>query len=130
MCAKLSDPAFEKHVRESLASWDGADPKLIDRTVQWVLSLRNEIVNLLCELEDSEDVGMTLAITYIELKSRWIALNTKVNYQTFRLGKCDPEVAFRGAACSALLGLCEGLIEPSDIEQITEFLARPINRAA
>lgn len=126
VCTSLVDPQLEKTIREALASWDNPPPGEIDLTIKWIMAQRDELVTLLGEIEDPDDVAMTVAIHYIELKSRWIAFNTKVNYQTFRVGRCEARVAMRASACSLLLGKVESLLSQSDIEKITEFLARPI----
>lgn len=127
--ATLSAPNFESEVRTTLASWDGADPAAIDRTIAWVAGIRADLVTLLKTI-DEEQAPETLAINYIEIKTRWIALNTKVNYQTFRTGGCEPEDAFRGSAISALLAQVETLLTADDIGKITEFLSQPITRIA
>ena len=127
---QLNNPAFEVQLREALAAWENAPQDLIDKTVTFVLHLRDELVSLCREIEDGEQIEQTLAINYIELKSRWIALNTKANYCIFRTGVADAESAFRGTSISMLLGEVEGLLTPTDITTITEFLAQPIRRAA
>jgi hypothetical protein len=127
---QLNNPAFEVQLREALAAWENAPQDLIDKTVTFVLHLRDELVSLCREIEDGEQIEQTLAINYIELKSRWIAINTRVNYQTFRTGKCDVESAFRGTGVSMFLAEVETLISQDDISKITDFLAQPIRRAA
>jgi hypothetical protein len=89
--AKLTDPAFRALLKEQLGTWEGADPAAIDRTIAWILQLREDLVSLIRTIDDDEQIAETLAINYIEIKTRWIALNTKINYQTFRQGACDPE---------------------------------------
>jgi hypothetical protein len=126
----LTSPSIESSIREGLEGWDGAEPAAIERTMAWFRAIRDNLIALLRDVDDEDQIDETLAINYIELKSRWIALNTKINYQTFRLGSCDPELAFQGSAISILLGEVESLLTPRDIEQITEFLAQPIRRAA
>lgn len=128
--AKLTDPAFRALLKEQLGSWEGADPAAIDRTVAWILQLREDLVSLIRTIDDDEQIAETMAINYIEIKTRWIALNTKINYQTFRQGACDPELAFRGTACSGLLAEVETLLTPDDVMKITEFLAQPVTRMA
>jgi hypothetical protein len=127
---QLTDPGFRPALSEALSSWENAHPAAIDRTLAWVMQLREELVSLIRTIDDDEQIAETLAINYIEIKTRWIALNTKINYQTFRLGACDPELAFRGTACSCLLAEVEALLTPDDVIKITEFLAQPVTRAA
>jgi hypothetical protein len=127
---KLTRPTLEASIRESMAGYPGADGPMIDRTVDWVMHLRKDLVGLLASIGDDEQIVETLAINYIELKTRWIALNTKTNYQLFRTGSSEPEVALRGFACSALLADVEALLSADDITKITEFLSTPVSRAA
>jgi hypothetical protein len=127
---RLNDPTLESGIREALLSWPDADPQLVERTVAWVKTLRDELVTLCQEIDDSDQIDQNLAINYIELKTRWIAINTRINYQLFRTGGNDPESVFRATGVSLLLAHVESLLSPSDIAQITEFLAQPIRRAA
>jgi len=127
---QLKDGSLEQVAREALSSYQGANPADVEKLVKWTQSLRDDLVTLIKEIDDEDEVAMTLAINYIELKSRWIAINTKINYQNFRTGSCDPVSALRAAAISQLLAKVESLLSQGDIDQITQFLAEPIRRAA
>jgi hypothetical protein len=127
---RLKDPKFAESTRLHLSEYQDANPQDVERVTKWISALRDDLVALINEINDEDEVKMTLAINYIEIKSRWIALNTKIAYQNFRLGKCDPVTALRGCATSSLLVLVEGLLTQGDIDQIAEFLAEPIRRAA
>ncbi len=129
-CKHLNDEQLGTQIHESLSSWPSVQAADVDRVKKWSLALRDDLVHLITEIGDPDEVKMTLAINYIELKSRWIALNTKINYQTFRKGSCDTVTALRGAAISALVGRVEELLTPQDIDEITTFLSEPIKRAA
>ncbi|MDX2116337.1 MAG: hypothetical protein SFZ24_12065 [Planctomycetota bacterium] len=118
------------HLNEALASWPGVQPADIERVVRWASGLRDDLAALIAEINDPDEVRMTLAINYIELKSRWIALNTRMNYQNFRSGSCDTLTALRGTAISALIARVEEMLTQDDIDQITQFLAEPVRRAA
>lgn len=126
----LMNPDLERTIREVLSAWPDPDPMPRETSLAWVMAARDELVSLLREVADDEQIAETLAVNYIELKSRWIALCTKANYQNFRLGRCDSDLALKGSACSQLLAVVEGLLTPEDVAQITEFLATPIRRAA
>jgi hypothetical protein len=127
---KLHDPALERDITEALKSWPDADPRDVERTARWMLGLRDDLVSLVRTIDDPDEIVTTLAINYIELKTRWIAINTKVNYQTFRTGSCESVAAMRGTAISMLLGAVEALVSEADIEKITDFLSQPVRRAA
>ncbi|MEM9558870.1 MAG: hypothetical protein AAF995_01080 [Planctomycetota bacterium] len=103
---------------------------LVAEVVGWIGGLRDQLVTLVTTIEDPDEIETTLAINYVELKSKWIALNTKINYTVFRSGACDPVDALRATGVSTLLMIVEELLEQSDIEKITEFLAAPLRSAA
>lgn len=127
----VMEPELESRVHEAITSSNlEIPPGATDRTIEWFNALRGDLVNLMREVEDEMQMEETLAVNYVELKSRWIAINTKVNYQVFRTGLFDPETAMRGTAASMLLGEIERLLDPKDIAAIAEFLAQPLRRAA
>lgn len=121
---------FAEVLGEALASYPGASQQHVDDAVGWVGDIRDTFVGVLENIDDPDEVSTTLAIHYIELKSRWIALNTKINYAMFRTGSVNPEDALRGTAVSTLLMVIEDFIADNDIDKITEFLAEPVKRAA
>jgi len=94
----------------------------------WVTSIAEDFLTLLREIDHPEQIDATTAIQYIEIKSHWIALNTKMNYQLARQGQADPMVILKGAAISQFLGALEPLINPGDIEAITDFLSEPLDK--
>lgn len=104
--------------------------ELIDSTLLLIGQEREHLRAIIAEVDDPTDVAMALAIQYVELKSRWIGLNTKINYETFRKGHAQTRDMLRAAATSNFLGHLENVLEPDDIDKITEFLAEPINKAA
>jgi len=126
----LKSAPYEKDLREALQTWENADPAIVDRYVKWGAQVRDEFLSLTEAIDNDEDIDMAAAIHYIELKSRWIAMNTKINYQRFRGQDCSQDDAFKASALSMLLAVVEGLIPQEDIENITSFLAEPIRRAA
>jgi hypothetical protein len=128
--AELQKDTLSQTLQTNLSQWPGVEQADVERVIRWVSALRDDLIALVKEVGDPEEITMTLAINYIELKSRWIALNTKMNYQNFRTGSCDTLTALRGSGISALLARLEELLTPQDIEQIADFLAQPVKRAA
>jgi len=104
--------------------------RLIGKALHWVDQERRAVQAVLADIDDEDEVRSTLAISYIETKSRWMALNTKINYAVFRHGACATEDAFRGFVTSQLLATIESLLDQEDIDKITSFLAEPVARAA
>lgn len=121
-------------LRETLSNCpappNGSLEPLIESSVRWVVAMRDELSRTLKEIDDDGDAAMALAIQYVELKSKWIALNTKMNYSMFRTGACEIGDMCRGSAVSQLLAHIEPLLDDKDIEKITEFLAQPLSNAA
>lgn len=123
--------AFDlNELRGGLEDWPDADPNDVEGTLAFITELRDEVTNLVTSVDDPDDIGYTMAIRYIELKTRWIALNTKINYEMFKNGACIATDAMRGASVSALLGHIESIIDQKDIDTITDFLAEPTKHAA
>ena len=102
----------------------------INTTVMWLDAVRSELIATIAEIDDEEDLATTIAVQYVELKSRWIGLNTRMNYQIVRGRTPEPQDMLRAAATSAFLAHIEGLLDQSDVHRITEFLARPLSEAA
>lgn len=101
----------------------------IDETINWVARLRSDLLETLREVDDS-DAEMALAVAYAEMKARWIAFNTKMNYKLLRKGIADPADVFRGYATYWLNTVIMGMLSEEDVERIDEFLAEPLKDAA
>jgi hypothetical protein len=122
-------------LRESLGNCpepqDGTPlESVIDDAVAWLEGLRHDMASLVSGISNEEDVEMALAIQYVELKSRWIAFNTKMNYEMFRGITPQAHDMCRATAVSTFLGYLEELLNPKDIDTITDFLSEPIKKAA
>jgi hypothetical protein len=115
---------------EGLRSWDDATEAAISEAIADVQSLIDRMGNLIETVDDAEEIATLIAINYIELKTRWIALNTRINYSLFKHGSCETSDALNASAVSGLIGHLENMLSNEDIETITDFLSRPLNRAA
>jgi hypothetical protein len=124
----LSSPDLCNEISTAVKEWPGATADTVSRCVEQVRKEQNSFAAALREIDDDGEIATVLAINYIELKSRWIALNTKINYQTFRTGQCETVDALCASATSLLLQQIESLIDHRDIEKITEFLAQPVSQ--
>lgn len=122
-------------LRESLGNCpepqDGTPlSEVIDDAIGWLDGLRRDMLALISGIGNDDDVEMALAIQYVELKSRWIAFNTKMNYEMFRGITPQAHDMCRATSVSTFLGYLEELLDPSDIDEITTFLSEPIKKAA
>lgn len=122
---------LRESLNEAPEPQDGSSrDEIIESTIEWVRTLQRDLYALVNKVGGGEDVDMVLAIQYVEMKSRWIAFNTKMNYTMFKGELPDVSDMCRAASVSALLGHIESLLKQDDVEHITEFLARPISEAA
>ena len=123
--------ALRGQLRESPEPTDGRTlDEVIETTAEWLEAVQSDLVALVSEIDGGDDMEMVLAIQYVELKSRWIAFNTKMNYTRFKGNQPVVNDRFRASAVSALLGHIESLLREEDIEHITTFLGQPIANAA
>ena len=113
---------------ESRQAIEGVSPEAQASALAEIIALRDEFLKVVEEIADPEEITVSVAIKYIELKSHWIMLNTLLNYQTFRRGECDPEQMLRASLASRLLQSIENLVDRKDLSTITKFLAEPINK--
>lgn len=133
MIAKLNEfdlVTLRKHLTEAPVAEGGDVEGLIATALSFVENQRRHMVGVLTQIDDLPDLAMAIAVQYVELKSRWIGFNTKMNYSMFRKGACDAADQFMAGATSAFLGHVEAMIDPADIEKITDFLSQPLNQAA
>jgi hypothetical protein len=124
----LSSPELCNEITSAVKEWPGATEAMVSRCVDQIRDEQGSFAAALREIDDDGEIATVLAINYIELKSRWIALNTKINYQTFRTGQCETVDALCASATSLLLQQIESLIDQRDIDKITAFLAQPVSQ--
>lgn len=126
----LFDPSLERELDGCLAAWTTATPEELTSTRAWIKAQRHDFVEMAAEIDDREELELSIAVRYIELKSHWMMLNTKIQYSLFRAGEAPDVLMYRASLVSHVVGTLEQLLTPSDIERITRFLAQPINRGA
>lgn len=124
----LFGASLERELEACLAAWTSATPDELDSTRAWVKSQRRDFIEMAVEIDDVEELELSIAVRYIELKSHWMMLNTKIQYSLFHAGEAPDETMFRASLVSHVVGTLEQLLTPSDIERITRFLAQPIYR--
>lgn len=108
-----------------LAGLDNADVSTIKSIIADSESVRLKLLRMCDEIAEEEDIRLALITHYIELKSKWMALNTQMNYQFFRNGACDPHVQGEGTAVSFLLNEIGDLLPAEDVAKVEEFLIAP-----
>jgi len=124
--ATLQLPELETQWRDMANDVD-VSQSIREEEFVWIHKLRDDFVKTLSDITDTEDVRMTLAIRYIELKCAWIQFNTTNNYCLMNTGNVDGRSVLKSCLLSHLLGNVESLLTPNEINQITDFLSQPIN---
>ena len=124
----IDGPEFQANMEETIATWE-------EGTVEQKLELRAKIdkhkqhlLNALKGVEDDDDLKLSVTLHYIELKSHWIMLNIKLNYQTMKDGMPDMFSMYHASLVSAVVGVIEALLTEDDIRHITNFLAEPAKK--
>jgi hypothetical protein len=126
----LFGSALEQELEGCLAAWTNATSAEVGETRSWIQSQCHDFIELAGEIDDSEELELSIAVRYIELKSHWMMLNTKIQYSLFHAGEAPEVIMFRASLVSHVVGALEQLLTPTDIERITRFLAQPISRGA
>jgi hypothetical protein len=94
--------------------------------LKYITARRDAIVTTIADIKEPDQMPETMAIVYIDLKGEWIMLNTVMNYQLMRNGKCDPKTVLKGSLISSLLSCVEQMLSQADVDAISKFLAAPI----
>lgn len=123
----LTSESLDEKFEECLRYWEQGTTEQRSELQEWVDELRVEFLKTLEVIPDHDELETKLAVGYIEFKSRWIMLNTQIQYQYFREQLPDPEMTFRASLLSYLIETLEHLLPGGDIDTINEFLFNPIN---
>jgi hypothetical protein len=123
----LFAPILEEQWAECVSAWEPVERGSRERVMDLIQGLRREVLEA-CEgaAGDAEDLAVTLATGFIELKSRWIMLNAQIQYQTFRCGSAPSETLYFASLVSFLIDAVEALLPDSEVARINEFLADPL----
>lgn len=120
----LSTEQLESEWREVLSEIDDERTKI--ESIERTFALRDEYLNGVEAITEEEDFNYFTAIKYIELKSKWIMLNTEINYRLYSKGEVQVSLACKSSLLSCLLASIGQFVDQRDIETITDFLSNPI----
>jgi len=111
-----------------VGSWDSGSTAQKERVIGWIRELRDELLDLADHVQDDLEIEFSVAVRYIELKSHWMMLNTRIQYELFRRGEASEENMYKASVCSMLIAALEDLLTDEDRRRIAEFLAEPLAR--
>ncbi|MFB6354912.1 MAG: hypothetical protein ABEJ65_00140 [bacterium] len=123
----LSDDEIEEEWDETINSMI-EDPEQKEKLFDWVNEYRNQFLEMTEDVQDEDEIRTTLVLRYIEIKCHWIMLNTHMQYQAVNTGDPDEEIMVKGSLISQLLERLEQFLDDDDVEQITGFLTKPMDK--
>lgn len=93
-----------------------------------LMEVRNtwrELLRVLQDIEDEEERSRALVNAYIEERSRWLLINTQLQYQIFRDGQPNLRRSHQAMLVSRFAEFLEGFLIPEEVQVINRFLAAP-----
>jgi hypothetical protein len=111
---------------EVLDQWIEAAPSERKAVRAYVSGLRNRMLRALLDIETEEELERGLATQYIEVKCHWTMLNTQIQHQTARDGEPDEDLIYRATCVSLIIQSLEPLLSQERVDNLTAFLAEPL----
>lgn len=123
----LHSAEIEESWKSCLEAYKESTPQERLDLAEWASSVR---ATFLAHAEDvgddeEEELRTSLALGYIEMKSKWQMLNTQINYQVFRKGEANVNLTYKSALLSVLVDKIGKFITANDLQKIQEFLINP-----
>jgi hypothetical protein len=118
--------ALDRQWDEVLDEWTGAAPSERKAVKAYVSGLRNRILGTLLDIDTQDELQRGLATQYIEMKCHWTMLNTQIQHQTARDGSPDDDLIYRATCVSLIIQSLEPLLSQERIDNLTAFLAEPL----
>ncbi|GBF41557.1 hypothetical protein LPTSP2_08340 [Leptospira ellinghausenii] len=126
---KLSNQNFKSSVSENINEWmigfeQNEEHK--NKIHLWFDSMIHQFLDILDDVEIKEELSVLIFSKYVELKCYWKQLNTQIQYQNFNTGEADPNLIIKASLTTYILIALEPLIHDEDLNEIQEFLTKPI----
>lgn len=118
--------SLDQQWEEVLDQWEGAAPSERKAVQAYVSGLRNRILGALLDIDTEEELQRGLATQYIEMKCHWTMLNTQIQHQTARDGGPEEDLLYRATCVSLIIQSLEPLLSQERIDNLTAFLAEPL----
>jgi hypothetical protein len=118
--------SLDRQWEEVLDEWDGAAPSERKAVQAYVSGLRNRILGALLDIDTEEELQRGLATQYIEMKCHWTMLNTQIQHQTAQDGGPEEDLIYRATCVSLIIQSLEPLLSQERIDNLTAFLAEPL----
>ncbi|MCG6150216.1 hypothetical protein LFX15_18105 [Leptospira levettii] len=126
---KLSNQNFKNSVSENINEWMIGFEQSEEQKTNihlWFDSMIHQFLDILDDVEIKEELSVLIFSKYVELKCYWKQLNTQIQYQNFNTGEADPNLIIKASLTTYILIALEPLIHDEDLNEIQEFLTKPI----
>ncbi|PJZ36663.1 hypothetical protein CH354_13915 [Leptospira levettii] len=126
---KLSNQNFKNSVSENITEWMIGFEQSEEQNTNihlWFDSMIHQFLDILDDVEIKEELSVLIFSKYVELKCYWKQLNTQIQYQNFNTGEADPNLIIKASLTTYILIALEPLIHDEDLNEIQEFLTKPI----
>ncbi|TAE24286.1 MAG: hypothetical protein EAZ92_13460 [Candidatus Kapaibacterium sp.] len=121
----LTGSELEQYWASCLEEYTEASSEERATLLAWVHHVRDGFLSHAADIDDEEELLVSVALSYIELKSKWQMLNTQVNYQVYRTGDAKPDLMFKSSLLSVIVDAIGKFLTDDDIIKIQEFLLNP-----
>lgn len=113
--------------KETLESFEQGSTSDKAALHQWIHRVRDEFIAHADDVgdEEEEELLISVALAYIEMKSQWQMLNTQINYQVFRKGEAHMILTYKSSLLSVLVDAIGKFLSTEDLSKIHEFLLNP-----
>lgn len=123
--AALMSTTIEEYWQSCLSEYVIANNEERNSLLAWIQGIRDGFVAHAGDIDDDEELLISVALSYIQLKSQWQMLNTQINYQVFRTGEARPNLTFRSSLLSIIVDEIGKFLTDDDLVKIQEFLLNP-----
>lgn len=117
---------LDREWRQTLDQWEDAPPAQSKAVMAYASGLRNRIIRSVEDIDDPAELERAIATQYIEMKCHWTMLNIQSQHQLHKHETVAPDILYRATCVSRIIQAMEPLLNQGDVEDLTEFLASPI----
>ena len=121
----LQSPDLEREWQGCLSAWENSLPAQRADCRASVVSLRDQFLRVLTDVNDAQEREVVTAIFYVLIKSKWILINTQIGYQILS-DNLDEALICRAGLLSAMVGRMEPHLGADNVDRITAFISMPL----
>jgi uncharacterized protein related to proFAR isomerase len=128
---KIAEAVEAKHLEsawhEALDGWESGSEATKQQILNELQRLKTEFLEHVVDVDDEQELTVSVALKYIELKSQWQMLNTQINYRVFRGVEVDEAMLYKATLLSTVVEMIGSFLTDEDLQKIMEFLLNPVH---